>query len=820
MNWLNISCDERDCMIYLCCLRFLRDLKKWSWLEKIGKNGQKWGKMAVLESPYIHYCRHCHDEFANYQELIKHIERYHPLNQEGGRQKRKSRTLYNDDDDDRKTSNDRQEPNDFHTQPQTIVAPHPNEVESALRNTVENRYIYPRRNERYDMLTFFSNTRAEIMNYLRSRVNELGGIKWNLCIQVEMQRDDGYETTTSTPYFRSRTYRVLRSEDLEDHDMNEAFQKMFAALEKYQKEGSNWFLKRIIKLEIHTVLYRPISGSTYIPLPKTLSNGHSILNVENDDNKCFLYCILASLYPQQISPTDPDLYEPYESDVVMTGIAYPVAITDISKFEKQNENISINVFSFDNESIVPLRVTNYSNRLHHVNLLWLKTVEASHYCLITDLNRFLARTNKHKAKMYFCPYCLHGFVRQDLLHEHKTYCSSHGPQKVILPSNEKDAILKFKEYEKTLRVPFVIYADFETVNVKLHTCMPNPEYSSTTPTAKLEVCGFAYKVVCEDSQYTKSTVVYRGPDAAVKLIESLIEEQNQIQEVLSHIEPISEHDGLIDNAKHCCLCKRTFSLYDRTYLRIVAHHNHFTGAFIGAACNDCNLNCKQSKFIPVMFHNLRNFDAHILCESVGEFKEYRLSCIAQISERYVGFSLGNLRFLDSLQFLPSSLETLVQNLRQEGIEAFPHLLSEFKERQQAELLVRKGIYPYEYFDSFHRFDEKQLPPIQEFYSSIKKENISDEDYAHAQKVFQEFNMLSLADYHNLYVRTDVLLLADVFESFRNVCLEQYELDPCHFYTSPGLSWSSLLKMTGVELELLTDINMILMIQEGTRGGLS
>ena len=103
------------------------------------------------------------------------------------------------------------------------------------------------------------------MNYLRSRVNELGGKKWNLCIQVEMQRDDGYETTTSTPYFRSRTYRILRSEDLEDHDMNESFQKMFAALEKYQKEGSNWFLKRIIKLEIHTVLYRPISGSTYIP---------------------------------------------------------------------------------------------------------------------------------------------------------------------------------------------------------------------------------------------------------------------------------------------------------------------------------------------------------------------------------------------------------------------------------------------------------------------------------------------------------------------------------------------------------------------------
>ena len=149
---------------------------------------------------------------------------------------------------------------------------------------------------------------------------------------------------------------------MQDHDLNEAFQKVFAGLENYQKEGSNWYVKKILKLEIHTVVYSPISGSTYLSLPKTLSYSKSILNIENDDNKCFLYCILASLYPQQDSqPENPQLYEPYEHELVMDGIQYPVTLTDISKFEKKNDNISINVFGFDDGSIIPLRVTNYND---------------------------------------------------------------------------------------------------------------------------------------------------------------------------------------------------------------------------------------------------------------------------------------------------------------------------------------------------------------------------------------------------------------------------------------------------------------------------
>jgi uncharacterized protein YeeX (DUF496 family) len=123
-------------------------------------------------------------------------------------------------------------------------------------------------------------------------------------------------------------------------------------------------------------------------------------------------------------------------------------------------------------------------------------------------------------------------------------------------------------------------------------------------------------------------------------------------------------------------------------------------------------------------------------------------------------------------------------------------------------------------DSFDKFNESELPPIEQFYSSIKKEHISYEDYEHAETVFQTFNMTSLGEYHDLYLKTDVVLLSDVFESFRKLCIDQYELDPCHFYTSPGLSWSACLKMTNVRLELLSDIDQILMVEAGIRGGIS
>jgi len=133
-------------------------------------------------------------------------------------------------------------------------------------------------------------------------------------------------------------------------------------------------------------------------------------------------------------------------------------------------------------------------------------------------------------------------------------------------------------------------------------------------------------------------------------------------------------------------------------------------------------------------------------------------------------------------------------------------------------LKRKGVYPYDYVDSVDKLAETALPPKEAFFSKLNDEQISDEDYEHAKKIWKEFNMKTLMEYHELYNISDVLLLADVFENFRDVCIKHYNLDPAWYLTAPGLAWDAMLKTTKVKLELLTDIDMLLMIKNGIRGG--
>ena len=135
------------------------------------------------------------------------------------------------------------------------------------------------------------------------------------------------------------------------------------------------------------------------------------------------------------------------------------------------------------------------------------------------------------------------------------------------------------------------------------------------------------------------------------------------------------------------------------------------------------------------------------------------------------------------------------------------------------LLLRKGVYPYEYMDSLEKFNETSLPRKKDFYSDLNMENIDDIDYRHGNNVFKRFKLKNLGEYHDLYVQSDTLLLADVFENFRNTCLKVYDLDPAHFLSLPGLAWQACLKKMSIELELLTDYDMLLMVEEGIRGGI-
>ena len=252
----------------------------------------------------------------------------------------------------------------------------------------------------------------------------------------------------------------------------------------------------------------------------------------------------------------------------------------------------------------------------------------------------------------------------------------------------------------------------------------------------------------------------------------------------------------------------------------VIDHDHITGKYRGAAHSSCNLKLRidpDKIKIPVFFHNLRGYDAHLMLimQYIGE-QDGALSCIPNNKEKYISFSWRQLEFKDSAQFLLASLDKLVKSNKK---ETFKHTQIG-RTNEEFELLIRKGVYPYEYMDSWERFDEAKLPPIENFYSSLSASSISPEDYKHAIKVWKTFNCKTLADYHDLYLKTDVNLLSDVFENFRNICLQQYKLDPANYYTSPGLSWDALLKKTNVNLELLTDYDMHLLVERGLRGGIS
>jgi len=246
-----------------------------------------------------------------------------------------------------------------------------------------------------------------------------------------------------------------------------------------------------------------------------------------------------------------------------------------------------------------------------------------------------------------------------------------------------------------------------------------------------------------------------------------------------------------ENCKYC-----GNPLLQKNFRDAVKDHCHITGRYCRAAHNECKkklrINPKTDQ-IPVVFHNLRGYDVHHLMQAMLQLQK-EVKCVANNMEKYITFSVGGLRFIDSLNFLQGSLDSLVSTTLKESLKITSTISKD-------SILYKKGIYPYEYMDSWERFSETRLPDKEKFYSKLNDEHITDEEYAHAQTIWEAFECKTLGDYHDLYVKTDVALLADVFENFRNLCQEQYGLDPAHYFTSPGLSWDVLLKKTGIELEL-------------------
>lgn len=201
---------------------------------------------------------------------------------------------------------------------------------------------------------------------------------------------------------------------------------------------------------------------------------------------------------------------------------------------------------------------------------------------------------------------------------------SLGEQKIEMPIPGENDILKFTEIAKQLHVPFIIYADFETYVKPIQTCDLDPNSSHTINLSEFEPCGFAYHIVCTDKRYSKPPTVYRGDDIIISFMTRLLEEEDRIINLLHRIEPMQICpiiENLFLKATHCHLCGLKFeNKRDK-----VRNHDHITGEFFGAAHRNCNLQFKQVEFIPVVLHNLRGFDAHLIMQRLGKFKKKRIN---------------------------------------------------------------------------------------------------------------------------------------------------------------------------------------------------
>ena len=208
----------------------------------------------------------------------------------------------------------------------------------------------------------------------------------------------------------------------------------------------------------------------------------------------------------------------------------------------------------------------------------------------------------------------------------------------------------------------------------------------------------------------------------------------------------------------------------------------------------CNINFQSTKKVPVIFHNLRGYDSHIIFKELDKF-DVKINVIPNGLEKYMAFFLNkNLVFIDSMQIINSSLDKLVKNLSDED---FKYLVEEFGSKN-LELLKQKGAYPYEYMNSFEKFNEEKLPSKKYFYSSPKDGKISDDvkisdghisvkDYLTCVKTWDKFEVKNMGDYHDHYLRKVCIVLADVYEKFIDTCLKYCGLDSCHYFSSPGLS---------------------------------
>lgn len=502
----------------------------------------------------------------------------------------------------------------------------------------------------------------------------------------------------------------------------------------------------------------------------------SIINIKNEDEKCFQWAILAALHYDEVHKRDRNKaaiaarYKEWEKTLNFDCIDAPTPLNQIEKFMEHNQSIAVNIYFYDSEKrrVSPLLLSKRSNNYQHINLLYLRKrvrrnksnedVEEedcfdTHYCWIKNLSAIVRpQLTKHHSKIFLCYRCLNSFKTEEKLTEHKKLCTDKNDCAIEMPTPDTNFV-RFKNFKNELELPFIMYADTELL-------LKNPEtavYSSNCSTQaihqhEIHSIGYYFK---DGNQPIKSYYEsYRGPNCLNWFMDQLIYvaiDAFDFLETRREMNALTEEQNYeFHHATVCYICKKRFiANRDEKNYQKVRDHCHLSGQYRGPAYSICNLNYQVSRYIPVVMHNLCGYDMHLLMKQIASANpiDGTVKIIPNNNEKYIMFvktmrGVGNrnenrkyvneikFKFIDSLRFMTASLDTLAKSLPAEKKQILrtEFMKSGYVSEEMVALLNRKGIFPYEHIVSYENLDETALPPIECFSSKLTGTDLSTADY--------------------------------------------------------------------------------------------
>ena len=914
----------------------------------------------VKKHKYTETCRHCTRKFET-KDAKDECEKSHPLlkcsecdftskSQRYMTQHKKSHIRK------RKQNNDESKIPIKRVKKKKIPPLVPNQRGAMSKIVFEKNYRPKLKGLLIDIMKFY---KKEFKNDLLDCLERFGQINFstNFTIKFYKYKDD--EIIYSDPSFQSNKQLNLKPGDVDEKlDLN--MQEISRRVEEFHELESGFVYLETLNIALKVSKFKPHRAGGYIETPADIQKKKAIRNIKNNDNLCFVYCIVAALINLEVDDeTNPEYYKPHFDKLDVEGIEMPPSFEDIRKIEKKNK-LCINIYGLNAENEVIILQISEQQNMTPINLLVLEDGEKSHFTLITRLNALLCTDGLTRQ---VCPFCLHGFKYAKKLEEHIEYCRKKDPVRTVFP---KDLNIEFKEIRNMVRPPFTIYCDFECIIVK----DKRRQGDKSEIKSVHKPCGFC--IVTTSPYFERNEICYRGEDADVKFVDALLNERNRLLKLInenSHeeMEPTAEEKKAWHEAKECWICEEEFldsanvqKMLDatkhlntmrpflsecemdigkipsmtevkqqrkkillhlhpdkaeqnnldeetklereeevkkkiagfqwlrnyllehkldadtdidkwveeiRNYLlkhkldvdidkwmedekeisayiltikksfEKVMDHDHFDGSYRGAAHSKCNILFRVKRKharIPVFFHNLANYDSHIVVDGWNKYNEQNdenvpIEVLAKTFEKFFQIKLGkHLQLRDSFCFLSYSLDKLVKyrkTIPNTSLpELFPNTYDFFKKNYPNlpdtafKLLTRKGVYPYSYMDSFDKFYEEKLPPIEAYKNDLTGEDLTEEEYQFAQELWKILGLKNLAELHDLYLSTDTNLLADVFNGHRDMAYKEYQLDPANYVTAPSLSWSAALKKSKVKLQLIDDVDMSLFVDECLTGG--